>query len=375
MKFPSVTSVLFLLLVSQSVFSETFKSEKLQFRTEVAASGLQAPWGLAALPDNGMLITQRTGTLNLLLPDGSMHPDPIAGVPRVATNGQGGLLDVAIHPDYATNGWIYLSYSSPAADGESGSGSNTALMRAKIKNHSLTEQELLFKALPNYRGSRHFGSRIAFDDSGYVYLSVGDRGDRDNVQTLANNRGKIFRLHDDGRIPKDNPFANTDDAAAETWSWGHRNPQGMEKHPVTGEIWAHEHGPQGGDELNRILPGQNYGWPAVTYGKNYGTGTRISKQTERPDMMSPVTYWVPSIAPSGMAIVDSERYPQWQHNMLVGSLKFRQLHRLEMSQGVVLHEEILLNDIGRVRAIEQGADGYIYIAVESIGSLLRLIPE
>ena len=374
MKILPVASLLFWLLAGQSVLGETLQSEKLRFKAETVVSGLAAPWGLAALPDNGMLITQRTGTLHLLQADGTLHPEPIAGAPEVSTNNQGGLLDVAIHPDYATNGWIYLSYSSPAVAGEPGSGANTALMRAKIVNHKLTEQEVLFKALPNYSSGRHYGSRIAFDDSNHVYLSVGDRGGRDEAQSLSNYRGKIFRMHDDGRIPDDNPFVTTVDAVAETWSWGHRNPQGMERHPSTGEIWAHEHGPRGGDELNRILVGQNYGWPAVTYGVNY-SGTSITDETQRPGIIPPVAYWVPSIAPSGMAFVDSKHYPQWQHNILVGSLKFQQLHRLEMSDGKVAHEEILLKDIGRLRAIEQGADGYIYIAVESIGKILRLMPE
>ena len=374
MKFLPVASLLFCVFASQSAPAETQQSEKLRVKTETVVSGLAAPWGLAALPDNGMLITQRTGTLHLLQADGSLHPEAIGGVPEVSVNGQGGLLDVAVHPDYATNGWIYLSYSSPAAAGEPGRGSNTALMRAKIENHTLTQKEVLFKALPNSSGGRHFGSRIAFDGGNHVYLSVGDRGARDEVQDLAGYRGKIFRLHDDGRIPENNPFVNTVNAVAETFSWGHRNPQGMERHPVTGEIWAHEHGPKGGDELNRILAGQNYGWPAVTYGVNY-SGTTITKETERADIVSPVTFWVPSIAPSGMAFVDSKHYPQWQHNILIGSLKFQQLHRLEMLNGKVTHEEVLLENIGRVRAIEQGADGYIYIVVESTGKILRLMPE
>jgi len=359
---------------AQPVSSDTISSEKLQFSAETVVSGMKAPWGMAALPDNGMLITERGGTLRLLQADGSLHPDPIEGVPRVVANGQGGLLDVALHPDYATNGWVYLSFSSPAAAGEPGGGANTALMRGKIINHKLVEQELLFKALPNYRAGQHYGSRIAFDNNNHVYLSVGDRGGRDEVQSLENYRGKIFRLNDDGTIPEDNPFVNTVGAAAETWSWGHRNPQGMEKHPVTGDIWAHEHGPKGGDELNRILVGQNYGWPAVTYGVNY-SGSTITNVTERPDVVSPVTFWVPSIAPSGMAFVDSSLYPAWQHNILIGSLKFQQLHRLEMSEGKVTHEEVLLKGIGRVRAIEQGSDGYIYLAVESGGQILRLKPE
>jgi len=365
--------LLAVLFTAQNLHSETFNSEKLRFNAETVVNGLNAPWGIAALPDNSMLITERGGSLRLLQANGRLHPDPITGVPKVATKGQGGLLDVALHPDFATNGWIYLSYSSPAARGEPGNGANTALMRARIKDHKLTDHQLLFKALPNYRAGRHYGSRITFDDKNHVYLSVGDRGGRDEVQSLTNYRGKIFRLHDDGKIPTNNPFVNTVGAAPETWSWGHRNPQGMETHPVTGDIWAHEHGPKGGDELNRIIAGQNYGWPTLTYGVNY-SGTTITNETQRPDMVSPIIYWVPSIAPSGMAFVNSNRYPEWQNNLLVGSLKFQQLHRLEMSDGKVTHEEVLLDGVGRVRAIEQGIDGYIYVVVETGGQILRLKP-
>lgn len=360
-------------VVSPVVYGESVKSEKLNFTIDTVASGLSIPWGMAALPDGGMLITERTGTLRFMDADGALHPEPIKNTPTVAATGQGGLLDVAIHPDFPSNGWIYLSYSSPKTRGESGRGSNTALMRGKIKDHTFVEQELIFKALPNYSGGRHYGSRITFDAGNHVYLSVGDRGGRDEVQTLTNHRGKIVRLHDDGRIPQDNPFVNTVNAAPEIWSWGHRNPQGMETHPETGAIWAHEHGPKGGDELNLIVQGQNYGWPTVTYGVNY-SGSKITDEVSRPDMVSPVTYWVPSIAPCGMAFVAGEKYPNWKNNILVGSLKFQQLQRLELTNGQVTHKEVLLDGIGRIRAIEQAADGYLYVAVESGGRILRLQP-
>ncbi len=367
-------TTLLLTTTGKLAFSDDENSEKLNFTVETLISDMNVPWGLAALPNGEMLITERDGTLRLMQTDGTLHPDRIAGVPTVKVGGQGGLLDIAIHPQYASNGWIYLSYSSPQSGDEPGTGSNTALMRAKLKDHQLIDKEQLFKALPNYRAGQHFGGRITFDNNNYVYLSVGDRGGRDDTQTLANHRGKIFRLHDDGKIPSDNPFINTTNATPETWSWGHRNPQGMEQHPATGEIWAHEHGPKGGDELNKIITGQNYGWPTVTHGVNY-SGTTITNETERPDMVSPITYWVPSIAPCGMAFVTGNKYPQWQNNILVGSLKFQQLRRLELNEGKITHEEILLDGIGRIRAIEQGADGYIYIAVESGGKIIRLIPS
>lgn len=363
-----------LTLANTLVLADTERSEKLEFTVETVATDLNVPWGLAALPNGDMLITERSGSIRLLLQKGELHPDPIQDVPSVATGGQGGLLDIAIHPQYQSNGWVYLSYSSNRTTGEPGKGSNTALMRAKIEDHRLVEKEVLFKALPNYSSGHHFGGRIAFDKDNHVYLSVGDRGGRDEVQSLNNYRGKIFRLNDDGRIPANNPFVNTTDAAPETWSWGHRNPQGMEQHPESGEIWSHEHGPKGGDELNRIYPGQNYGWPTVTYGRNY-SGTKITNETSRPDMVSPVTYWDPSIAPCGMAIIDGDVYPQWRDNILIGSLKFQQLRRVELKEGKFVHQETLLDGVGRVRAIEQGTDGYIYIAVESGGQILKLIPK
>ncbi len=362
------------LLISPLATGQSVSSEKQDFVVETIAEGLSIPWGMAALPAGGMLITERTGTLRLLDADGKLHPDPIANTPTVAVDGQGGLLDVAIHPDYQSNGWVYLSFSSAKAKGEPGRGANTALVRGKIVDHAFVEQELIYKALPNYAGGRHFGSRIAFDADNHVYLSVGDRGNRDEAQTLTNPIGKIFRLHDDGRIPDNNPFVNTLNALPQIWSWGHRNPQGMEIHPETGALWAHEHGPKGGDELNLIIQGQNYGWPTVTFGVNY-SGTKITDQVSRPDMVSPVTYWVPSIAPCGMAFITGDKYPEWKNSLLVGSLKFQQLQRLEIKDGAVIHKEILLDGIGRVRAVEQNSDGYIYIAIESGGRIIRLSPS
>ncbi len=367
-------SLLTTLLISPLATGQSVSSEKQDFVVETIAEGLSIPWGMAALPAGGMLITERTGTLRLLDADAKLHPDPIANTPTVAVDGQGGLLDVAIHPDYQSNGWVYLSFSSAKAKGEPGRGANTALVRGKIVDHAFVEQELIYKALPNYAGGRHFGSRIAFDADNHVYLSVGDRGNRDEAQTLTNPIGKIFRLHDDGQIPDNNPFVNTLNALPQIWSWGHRNPQGMEIHPETGALWAHEHGPKGGDELNLIIQGQNYGWPTVTFGVNY-SGTKITDQVSRPDMVSPVTYWVPSIAPCGMAFITGDKYPEWKSSLLVGSLKFQQLQRLEIKDGAVIHKEILLDGIGRVRAVEQNSDGYIYIAIESGGRIIRLSPS
>lgn len=363
----------FVLKSSQPTLNfDKVETEKQTIKIETVVSDLSIPWGMDWLPNGDMLFTERGGELRLVQ-KGKLHPKPIAGLPKVHVKGQGGLLDVRVHPNYKENGWIYFSYSSPKQAGESGDGGNTAFVRAKLKNHTLVEQETLLKALPNYRSGNHFGGRIEFDREGYIYLTVGDRGGRDKNQTIKNYRGKVFRLNDDGSIPKDNPFLQETGAKPETFSYGHRNPQGLAMHPGTGDIWAHEHGPKGGDELNLIQKGKNYGWPTITYGVNY-SGTKITDETHRDGMEQPVTYWVPSIAPCGMSFVNSKYYPEWKNNILVGSLKFRYLKRLELDGNKVSHEETILEGIGRVRAIEQGPDGYIYVAVEGPGQILRLVP-
>ena len=349
---------------------QVIQSEKQTFTLSTVASGFGIPWAMAFLPNGDLLVTDRGGELRIIRDD-QLLPEPVAGVPKVITGGQGGLLDLELHPQYDSNGWIYLSYVSPKLKGESGRGGNTALMRARLQGNALVDQQLVFKAQPNYSSKRHYGGRIAFDADNHVYLTVGDRGNRDKVQTLTNYLGKVYRLHDDGRVPEDNPFVKSKDAVTATWSYGHRNPQGMAVHPQTGDLWAHEHGPRGGDELNLISGGKNYGWPSITYGVNY-SGTTITDEQARDGMEQPIVYWVPSIAPSGMSFIDSEKFPAWQQNILVGSLKFAQVRRLEMDGNQVVHEETLLDGIGRVRAIEQGPDGDIYIAVEGPGRVVRL---
>lgn len=353
--------------------SEVIKSEKLNFTVDTVLSGLKNPWGLAFLPNGDMLISERGGDL-LLFSNGKLHPDPIKGVPEVRAKGQGGLFDLELHPNYEENGWIYISYASPIQKGEKGEGANTAFMRARLKNHELVDKEVLFKASPNYKKTQHYGGRIEFDNDGYLYLSVGDRGGRDEAQSLNNYRGKVYRLHDDGRIPKDNPFVGQKNASPETFSYGHRNPQGLAIHPETGDIWEHEHGPRGGDELNIIRKGHNYGWPAITYGINY-SGTIITKDTVKAGMDQPVTFWRPSIAPCGMDFVTSDKYSPWKNNVLVGSLKFRYMQRVEIVNDKAVHREILLKNIGRVRVIREAPDGYIYIGTEGPGMVIRLMPE
>jgi glucose/arabinose dehydrogenase len=323
---------------------------------------------MAFLPDNSILITEKSGEI-IHFKDG--EKTMINGVPEVYVRGQGGLLDIKLHPDYTNNGWIYLSYSSKEGDGD---GGNTAITRAKLNGNTLVEKRLIYKAGPNTKKGNHFGSRIEFDNQGYLYFSIGDRSNRDeNPQDITRDGGKIYRLNDDGSIPNDNPFTDEAEAKKGIYSYGHRNPQGMAKNPFTGAIWVNEHGPKGGDEINIIEKGKNFGWPVISYGINYN-GTTFTDITEKEGMEQPLFYWVPSIAPSGMAIVDSDKYPDWKGNVLVGSLKFKYLERLIIEDNVVTKREKLFEDIGRVRNVIQAPDGYIYVAVEGKG-IVKIIPE
>lgn len=339
------------------------------FRVITLADGLEHPWGMAFLPDGGVLITERPGRLRLYR-NGVLEPEPITGLPRIAPVGQGGLLDIALHPDYRDNGWLYLSY---AAAGPGGVGTEVA--RARLQGRRLVDLQRLFALQPKSGTGRHFGSRLRFDRRGYLYITLGDRGDRARAQRLDDHAGSVIRLHDDGRVPRDNPFIDRDGARPEIYSYGHRNPQGMALHP-NGEIWIHEHGPQGGDELNRILAGRNYGWPVITYGVNYVIGTPIGEGTAKPGMEQPLHYWVPSIAPSGMAFYRGDRFPAWRGDLFIGSLKFRLLVRLRLDGMTVVDEERLLQgELGRIRDVRNGPDGYLYLLTdESDGKLVRLEP-
>ncbi|MBO6606360.1 PQQ-dependent sugar dehydrogenase [Psychroserpens sp.] len=335
---------------------------------ELVVPQLTNPWGFVFLTDGSMLINEKSGKL-FHFKNG--RKKEISGFPDVYYRGQGGLLDIELHPDYANNGWIYFTYASPEGEQR---GGHTALMRAKINNNQLVNQQVLYKASPNSTRGQHFGSRIVFDDAGFVYFTIGERGNRDvNPQDITRDGGKVYRLHDDGRIPADNPFVGRTNAKAAIYSYGHRNPQGMVIHPETRDIWTHEHGPKGGDEINIITAGKNYGWPIITYGVNY-IGTKITDETSRPGMEQPLHYWVPSIAPSGMAFISSNNYDGWNGNLLVGSLKFQYLDNCYIENGKVVKEERLLDGIGRVRSIEQGPDGYIYVGVENLG-IVKLIKD
>jgi glucose/arabinose dehydrogenase len=339
--------------------------------------GLQNPWSLAFLPDlerdGRMLVTEKAGRLRLVGRDGKPGVS-VDGVPRVDARGQGGLLDVVIDPKFADNRFVYLSYSEPAAEpGEAGNG--TAVARARLDGQRLVELKVIFRQRPKFGGSAHFGSRLVFDRGGRMFVTLGDRFNlRDAAQQLDNHIGKVVRIESDGSVPSDNPFAKRAGALPEIWSYGHRNVQGAALHPATGELWTHEHGPQGGDEVNVDLAGANYGWPVITHGREYGSGRKIGEGTEKPGIESPVTVWVPSIAPSGMAFLASDRYPGWKGNLFVGALRAEVLVRLELDGRKAVREERLLNTLfQRVRDVRQGPDGWLYLLTDSAdGRLLRL---
>jgi glucose/arabinose dehydrogenase len=342
---------------------------EFKYKAETVVDGLEIAWGMVFLPDGSILIAEQEGKM-ILFKDGKKTD--IKNVPEVFYENQGGLLDLELHPDYKNNGWIYFSFSGNL--GDEGEGGNTTIMRAKLQGDELIDKQLIYKATPNTKRGHHFGSRLEFDRNGYLFFSVGDRGNRnENPQDITRDGGKIYRLMDDGSVPDDNPFVNDSTAKAAIYSYGHRNPQGMALDPISGKIWVHEHGPQGGDEINIIEPGKNYGWPKITYGKNYDDSI-ITDDTDLPGMEQPLHYWVPSIAPSGMAFVTSDVYPNWKNNLLAGSLKFQYLNRVVIENGKVVKEEKLLDGIGRVRTVRQGPDGYIYVSIEQKG-IVKLVPQ
>jgi glucose/arabinose dehydrogenase len=344
------------------------KSEKQTFKLETVAEGVTLPWGLAFLPDGRMLVTEKVGQLRVLQ-NGTLS-EPISGVPEVWSKGQGGLLDVAPHPDYASNGWIYLSFSDP---GESDSAM-TKVVRGKLRDGAFVDQQVLFEApAATYRtGNVHFGSRFVFDN-GYLFFSIGERGQMQDAQDLSRPNGKVHRIHDDGRVPTDNPFVGRDNALPTIWSYGHRNPQGLAKHPVTGALYDAEHGPRGGDELNLVEKGKNYGWPVITYGMNYN-GTPMTDKTAAPGMEQPVTYWVPSIAVSSINFYTGDKFPQWKNDLFVAALAQQELRRLELRDGKVTHQEVLFKGVGRLRDVIMGPDGHIYIAFNTPDRIARLVP-
>ncbi|SIR10949.1 PQQ-dependent sugar dehydrogenase [Pontibacter lucknowensis] len=357
----------------EATASTVYTSEDLRYRVDTVATGMEIPWGMAFLPNSDMLITDRNGAF-YRLPKGSRELQQISGAPEVLAQGQGGLLDVELHPDFANNNLIYLSYSAFKKEGEQ-TLSTTAVMRAKLEGNKITDQKVIFEAQPWTRTRHHYGSRLEFGRDGMLYVSVGDRGQHhENAQTIERSPGKVHRIKDDGAIPGDNPFANEKGAIASIWTIGNRNIQGMTIHPRTGAIWTNEHGPRGGDEVNIAERGKNYGWPVISYGINYN-GTVLTELTKKEGMEQPLWYWVPSIAPSGMAFVTGNRYKGWEGDLLTGSLRFQFLSKLKMDGDKIISEEKLLKNIGRVRDVKMGPDGYIYVAVESPGTIYRVVPE
>lgn len=357
-----------LVIVGHALANERFESDLHDFRVVTVVEGLEYPWGLVFLPDGDILVTELSGRLRVVR-DGALDPEPVTGLPNIAEQGQGGLLDVALHPAFQQNRLLYLSY---AASGKDGYGTEVA--RGRYEDGRLEDVEVIFRAQPKEQGGRHFGSRLVFDNQGHLYVTLGDRGDRPNGQDLSTHTGSVIRIHDDGSVPRDNPFV--DGERPEIFSYGHRNVQGADLHPRTGILWTHEHGPQGGDELNIVRSGRNYGWPVITYGANYGTGTKIGEGTEKSGMEQPVWYWVPSIAPSGMTFYTGDRFPKWRNSVFIGALKFELLARLELEgERVVSEERLLEHNFGRIRAVTEGPDGYLYLLTdESNGRLLRLEP-
>ena len=336
------------------------------YRAVTVAEGLVQPWSMTFLPGGDLLITERPGRLRIVR-GGKLLPAPVEGVPTAVYAGQGGLLEVAAHPNFATNRMLYLTYSKTKADG---AGTTTALVRGRFENDRLSDVQQLFESVSTGRG--HFGGKIVFDKGGYLFLTLGDRQvppdgnlEAHPAQDLTNHHGKLVRLHDDGRVPADNPFVKRTGAKPEIWSYGHRNIQGIAIDPATGEVWANEHGPQGGDELNRIQPGKNYGWPVIGFGVNYRTGKAIHDGTHREGMEQPLHLWVPSIGISGAAFYTGDRFPEWKGNLFIAGMAGEQLGRVTISGQRVLARETMLPGVGRIRDVRQGPDGFIYLATEN----------
>lgn len=353
---------------AQSIPEGNVASGEHEFEVVTVAEGLENPWAIAFLPGGDILVTERPGRIRIIR-NGVLLDSEVPGLPAIRTGNQGGLLDLILHPDFANNRLVYISYSKPNADDSEGT---TAIIRARFENDALVNVEEILEAKAWYRSRGHYGSRLAFDKDGYLFITIGDRQvpprgelQEHNSQKLGDHFGTTLRIHDDGSVPQDNPFVGVEGAQPEIWSYGHRNAQGLAIDPVTGNIWQHEHGPQGGDELNLTKRGVNYGWPVIGYGVNYGAGTPIHETSAKEGMEQPVHYWVPSIATSGILVYTGDAFPQWKGNIFVGGLAGEQLARLTMDGTRVLSEETLLSGIGRIRDVRQGPDGFIYLALDS----------
>ncbi len=365
-----VAAAAILLMACSNLQAQTteIKTEKTVLQLEMITDGLEHPWGLAVLPDGNMLVTERAGRMRIIAADGKQG-EPLTGLPDITVAGQGGLLDVILHPDFAKTKQLFFSYNEPG-----NSGSSTAVARATLAGNALTDVQVVFSAQPKIESRHHFGGRLVFAANGDLFITLGDRGSRrDDAQTLDTHHGKVVRINTDGSPSALNPYLKQENALADIWSYGHRNIQGAALHPQTQQLWTHEHGPQGGDEINIARANVNYGWPVITYGEEYGGG-KIGK-TSQEGLAQPLHYWVPSIAPSGMTFYTADLFKPWQQNLLVGSLKFGQLVRLELQGEKVVHEERIM--IGqRLRDVRQGPDGAIYLLTDQkSGQILRLTPK
>lgn len=364
------------LFVSAQTHAQTrptvFQSEDYALAVFEVASGLDHPWGLAFLPSGQMIVTEREGAVRLVSPEGNLGR-PLKGVPRVNNSGQGGMLDVVLDPEFDKNNLIYLSYSEP---GSGGSGTAVARARLDIARNNLSDLVVLFRQMPKSLSGRHYGSRLVFARDGKLYITLGERGERDRAQDFSINRGQVVRINRDGSIPADNPFVDKVGYRPEVWSYGHRNPQGAALHPTTGDLWTVEHGARGGDEVNIPKAGKNYGWPVIAYGKHY-SGGKIGEGTHKDGMEQPVYFWDPSIAPSGMDFYSGDKFPKWRGNLLVAALKYQLIARLVLKGDTIVREERVLDGLDeRIRHVRQGPDGYIYLLTDdNDGRILRIEPQ
>lgn len=361
--------VVLLSIPGRTLDAQTFETEHYRLRVATVAEGLVKPWGLAWLPDGRMLVTEKPGRLRIVSTGGDLST-PVKGLPEIASGGQGGLLDILVDPKFAENRTVYFTFAEPGVN-----GAGTAVARAVLDNLSLRNVEILFRQLPKSNGQIHFGSRLAMRGDGTLFITLGDRGQRERAQDPRVNRGQVVRIHADGRIPDNNPFVGQAGHKPEIWSLGHRNPQGAAIHPETGDLWIHEHGARGGDEINIPKKGGNHGWPVIAYGKHY-SGQKIGIGQSAPGMEQPVHYWDPSIAPSGMAFYTGAVFSKWRGNLLVGALKYRLVVRLTLEGDRVVGQEPIIADLGeRIRDVRQGPDGYVYLLTDSNnGRILRLEP-
>jgi len=350
--------------------NEVYEAAGETFRAERIADDLDIPWSLAFLPEGRLLVSERGGALLLLDPESGERTE-IEGIPEVLAKGQGGLLDIAVHPDFERNGWVYLSFSDPSSDGEAGM---TSIVRGKIEGDQWVEQEMIFKAPEEFYSGRgvHYGCRLVFAD-GYLFFTIGDRGRQNEAQDLSRPNGKTHRIHDDGRIPKDNPFVDRRDAFPSIWTYGNRNAQGLAMDPETGLLWETEHGPRGGDELNLIQKGLNYGWPVVTHGMNYN-GTPISGRTSAPGMEDPVTYWTPSLAVCGLDVYRGDLFPNWDGGLLSSALRGQEMRLIRLDGQTVESQEVLVDHLGRIRDVVVGPEGAVYLVTNKPGRIIRLVP-